>query len=79
MDEALTSWYMVPELTVGPFIAINLSNRKINSKSDNDTQMVANKTGNWDIPAAARIRALMVKEWFCFSAHHATTVRYLSE
>lgn len=58
MDEALTSWYMVPELTVGPFIAINLSNRKKNGKSDNDTRMVANKTGNWDIPAAARMRGI---------------------
>lgn len=45
---------MVPELTVGPFIAINLSNRKKNAKGDNDTRMAANKTGNWDIPARAQ-------------------------
>lgn len=44
---------MVPELTFGPFIAINLSNRKINSKSHNDALMAKAKTGNWDIPAAA--------------------------
>lgn len=66
MDEALTSWYMVPELTVGPFIAINLSNRKKKAKSDNDTRMVANKTGNWDIPAAARIRGLNGKRVVLF-------------
>jgi hypothetical protein len=57
---------MVPELTVGPFIAINLSNRKKNAKSDNDTRMVANKTGNWDIPAAARIRGLNGKRVVLF-------------
>ena len=57
---------MVPELTVGPFIAINLSNRKKNAKSDNDTRMVANKTGNWDIPSAARIRGLNGKRVVLF-------------
>jgi hypothetical protein len=57
---------MVPELTVGPFIAINLSNRKKNAKSDNDTRMVANKTGNWDIPAAARIGGLNGKRVVLF-------------
>lgn len=66
MDEVLTSWYMVPELTVGPFIAINLSNRKKNAKSDNDTRMVANKTGNWDIPAAGRIGGLNGKRVVLF-------------
>ncbi|WP_332853642.1 HNH endonuclease [Duganella sp. S19_KUP01_CR8] len=54
MSEILTSWFMFPELTHGPFLAINLSNRKSGSKNHNDNLMARDKTGNWDIPAAGR-------------------------
>lgn len=50
----LTYWFEVPELARGPFLAINLSNRKPGSRKHNDTLLPQNKTGNWDIPNEAR-------------------------
>jgi len=53
-DGTQDSWSTIPELTNGPFIAINITSRKASSKARNSEFMSAAKTGNWDIPQAAR-------------------------
>lgn len=53
-DETQGSWSTIPELTNGPFIAINITSRKTSSKARNSEFMADAKTGNWDIPQAAR-------------------------
>jgi hypothetical protein len=47
-------WSTIPELTNGPFIAINITSREPSSKSLNNEFMSNAKTGNWDIPQAAK-------------------------
>jgi hypothetical protein len=53
-DGTQDQWFTIPELTNGPFIAINIASRKPSSKSLNNEFMSNAKTGNWDIPQAAR-------------------------
>ena len=53
-DDIQDSWSTVSELTEGPFIAINITSRKASNKVRNSEFMSEAKTGNWDIPQAAR-------------------------
>ena len=50
----LAYWFQIPELSHEPFLAINLSNRRKISRKHNNTLFSQNKTGDWDIPNAAR-------------------------
>ena len=60
-DSVQDSWSTIPELTNGPFIAINITSRKASSKAHNSEFMLDAKTGNWDIPQAARHEGLKGK------------------
>lgn len=49
----LNYWFDVPTLCTGPFLAINISNRKSESKAGNDKLLPKKQTGNWQIPKSA--------------------------
>lgn len=52
MPPYLTRWFDIPTLRT-PFFAINLSNRKTESRQTNDQLFPKKQTGHWQVPKAA--------------------------